>query len=363
MNGLGPSSQPPWTQGPALNGHWSSVPPLATTESASANLAGGSSVNAKQGAGASENAATPQFTGPHAPSGTICGNAPVAAEQASNAPSPFRLGEKHPLKALAAKYPTHKGPMTGKGIKNVGRYVELGEPGPLEQLVNMPRITYKNGLLSESTYADIAKAGFDMLPKAQQAALREFTDLGYSGVNDALRDGKLNKRTQNVTAAIRNASHEIDPGTVLSRRLNFENSEDLAAILGSKGKVLQEPAIMSTSINPSLFKGNVHMKLTIGPSVKGLYVGPGSQPEGDAISETPHEQEILLPENTRLHIQEVERAPKGGDDDGFGAGFGDGIGDETRYIVHANVLATVTMPATQSTNAKTPKFLSFLRKL
>jgi hypothetical protein len=328
--------------GPSNQRHWSSVPPKTTT-----------------------------FDGAHL-DGSFVNPKLAAAHQASNAQSPLRLGEVqvHPLEALAAMYPTYKGSISGRGIKNVGKYVELGNPGPLPQPLNMGRITFQNGLLGESTYADIAKAGFRRLPQAQQEALRNYTGFSYREINAALRTGARNARTKIVIAAIRNASHEIAPGTILSRMIDVESPKDLRAIIQSTGKILQDRAIVSTSINPLVnFYGNVHMKLTIGPKVRGLYTGPGTDPEGGAISVAALDQEILLPENTRLHIQKVEQAPQVFDADNFGF--------TAKYIVHAYVLptsfdrhepvadllaSTANSPATHSSKNKMPKFLSFLRK-
>lgn len=74
---------------------------------------------------------------------------------------------------------------------------------------------------------------------------------------------------------------------------------------------------MSTSIRPSSWSGNVHLKLHIGPGVKGLWVGHGSLPDGGAASKHSGEDEMILPPNTRLLIMSSK---KGGmkDEDGFG---------------------------------------------
>jgi ADP-ribose pyrophosphatase YjhB (NUDIX family) len=248
-----------------------------------------------------------------------------------NPPKTFRFTDGHPLKALDAMYPTHKGATAGSGIKNVGKYIELGAPGKLGQPLEMPHITEANGKLSTSTYAAQAKAAFSKLPSTQQEAVKSYTGSGYHEINSSLWKGAPNETAKSANAAIHTVGHEIAPGTVLSRKISV-SGEDLHQILNSTGKVLQEPAIMSTSISPKVWGGNVHLKLTVGPGVKGLYVGQGSSGTKGSISHFSGEKEILLPANTRLHIQKVETAPAGGDKDGFGNG--------PAHIVHAIVLPT-----------------------
>ena len=70
------------------------------------------------------------------------------------------------------------------------------------------------------------------------------------------------------------------------------------------------------------WSGNVHLKMTVGPGVKGLWVGKGSA-NGGTISTHSSEDEMLLPPNTRMLVQKVS-APSSEDKDGFG-GAGGGI--------------------------------------
>lgn len=88
---------------------------------------------------------------------------------------------------------------------------------------------------------------------------------------------------------------------------------------------------MSTSIRPSSWSGNVHLKLHVGPGVKGLWVGVGSTGPGSALSVHSSEDELILPPNTRIMVLSVKPS-KGGDADGFGTG--------SSHIVEAIVLPT-----------------------
>ena len=88
---------------------------------------------------------------------------------------------------------------------------------------------------------------------------------------------------------------------------------------------------MSTSIRPSSWVKSIQFKLHIGPGVKGLWVGPGSEPGGGAISVNSSEDELLLPPNTRLVILSVRKG--GADQDGFGA-------NGQQHVIEALVLPT-----------------------
>lgn len=88
---------------------------------------------------------------------------------------------------------------------------------------------------------------------------------------------------------------------------------------------------MSTSIRPGSWSGNVQIKMHVGPGVKGLWVGKGSQQGGGAISNHSGEDEIILPPNTRLLVLSTSKA-NGIDADGFG-GHG-------THIIEAVILPT-----------------------
>jgi ADP-ribose pyrophosphatase YjhB (NUDIX family) len=248
-----------------------------------------------------------------------------------NPPKKFRLAEGHPLHALDAMFPAHKGATSGAGVKNVAKYIELGAPGALHKPLDLPKITFKGKKLTTSTYAKTAQTGFAKLGATQQQAVQSYTGSGYHEMNSSLWKGAPNEQAKAANSAIHTIGHEIAPGTILSRKISISGS-DLEQVLASTGKVIQEPAIMSTSISPDVWSGNVHLKMTVGPGVKGLYVGQGSNPTGGSISHFSNEKEILLPANTRLHVQKVETNHGTPDADGFGNGLS--------HIVHVIVLPT-----------------------
>ena len=233
-----------------------------------------------------------------------------------NPPKKFRLGDGDPLKILHDSYPI-VGDIKGH-IHKIGKYLKLGDPGSFDTAaLGMKPITHESGKLTKSTYAAKAKAAWNKMPKTQQDAIRAYTGSSYGSINSSLWEGNPSGQAQAAAQAMHTLAHDIAPGTILSRKL--ELSSDLKAqMVKSVGKVLQEPAVGSTSIRPTSWSGNVHLKMTVGPGVKGLWVGKGSA-NGGTISTHSSEDEMLLPPNTRMLVQKVS-APSSEDKDGFGGG-------------------------------------------
>ncbi|WP_211461684.1 ADP-ribosyltransferase [Collimonas silvisoli] len=242
--------------------------------------------------------------------------------------SKFRNTE-HALKALNKAFPAYKGNPSGTRVKNVAKFVELGTFGEPPWPLDVPHRTHDTSVYAAQTLVGLAK-----LPAAQREAVHSYTYFGFEEINASLRAGKPSAIAKAADAAIRNAGSEIAYGTLLSRKINVEEPF-MEQLLNATGKVLQEPALMSTSTRPDLYTGNVHLKLTVGHGVKGLFLGGGSAPGNGSISKIPNESEIVLPANTRLYIHEVTEATHRGDKDGFGSQES-GI----THIVHAMVLPT-----------------------
>jgi hypothetical protein len=254
-----------------------------------------------------------------------------------NPPVKFRFTEGHPLAALDSAFPTAK---VGEHPHKVGKFLDLGAPGEVgvEDLGLPEKVTYKGGKLSTSTYASTAKALVTKMPKYQLQAVQSYTGSGYQEMNNGLWKGNPSGAAKSAAEALHTLSHEVTPGTILSRKIGVHGSDLeqlVGALAGGKGQgmvghVLQEPAIMSTSIDPDVWSGNVHIKMNIGPGVKGLYVGPGSDPNGGAVSSHASEKELLLPPNTRMIVNKIKKS--GSDADGFGHG--------SEYIIEVTVLPT-----------------------
>lgn len=281
--------------------------------------------------------------------GAVTGNKPVLdhpsqhvkgyAQQAvneinyqMNPPKKFRFEGGHPLNSLNAAYPAVGGGSKSAGIQALAKFVVLGNPGAvsLADLALPPKTTHSEagGTMTTATYAAAAKAALAKMPTTQQQAIKSYTGSGYHEMNGSLWSGNPSGAAKAAGEALKTLGHDITPGTILSRKISISGSS-LDALLASTGKVLQEPAIMSTSIRPSSWSGNVHLKLHVGPGVKGLWVGKGSKPDGGALSSHSSEDELILPPGTRLLILGTK---KGSDPDGFGK--------SSAHIVEAVILPT-----------------------
>lgn len=276
------------------------------------------------------------------PSQWVSGYATQMVNEINNQMSPEQLSSlefedgAHPLSVLSAMFPAvDPGTFTDK----IGNYCNLGYVGTFEKqdLGLPPDKTYKSGALTESTYAEAAKDAWKKMPAYQQQAVQSYTGSGYGSMNGGLWKGNPSGSAKAAKEALQTLSHPIESGTVLSRRiaLNWEELDKLVGGNGkpsSEGKILMEPAIQSTSINPSVWTGgkNVSYRMTVGPGVKGLYVGYGSKPGGGAISVNASEQEILLPPDTKMLVQKITKTTTG-TPDGFG-------GHGAQYVIEVVIL-------------------------
>lgn len=254
-------------------------------------------------------------------------------EQLLNPPKKFRFDGGHPLHSLNAAYPAHTG-APSDAVQKLAKFIVLGEPGVMSiaDLGLPPKVTHtqSGGTLSQSTYSSVSKAAISKMPSTQRQAVKSYTGSGYKTINGSLWDGNPSGAAKSAGEALHTLGHDIMPGTVLSRKISV-HGDNLKLLLNASGKILQEPAIMSTSIRPSSWSGNVQLKMHVGPGVKGLWVGNGSSPGGGALSSSPSEDEMILPPGTRLVILSVRSG--GTDADGFGQGMS--------HVIEAVILPTI----------------------
>jgi hypothetical protein len=244
-----------------------------------------------------------------------------------NPPNVFKFSGGHPLHTINAAFP----PIKSQSIQSaptVAKFLLVGEAGAVD-MANLglpPPMYHKNlgGELSAKTYAEQGKEAYSKMPQIQRDAVRSYTGFGYKAINNSLWSGNPTGEAIAAATAIKTLSHDLAPGTLLSRKIEVDQS-DLRQLVGSVGKVLQEERIISTSIKPDVWTGNVHLKLTVGPGVRGLYVGVGSKPDGDAISMNKTEEEIILPPNTRILVTKVRTNDKLPDVEGYGGGSMDAV--------------------------------------
>lgn len=253
------------------------------------------------------------------PSQHIAGYAAQALSEIDsmlNPPAQYEMGGDNPLYDLANEYPVQA---VSASAKKVGKYLLLGEPGTIDPAsLGLTKLTHKSGKLNTTTFASAAQKSWLKMPKTQQEAIRAYTGNSYHSINGGLWSGNPGAAAKAAASGLLNNGHEITPGTVLGRKVTL-SQEMIAELMGASGKILQEPAIMSTSITPDAWSGNVHLKMHVGPGVKGLYVDAGSNPNGGAISKNagPNEREVILPPNTRMLVVKTTKGA-GADEDGFG---------------------------------------------
>lgn len=227
----------------------------------------------------------------------------------------FRIGGDHPLYSMHEEYKPEN--WSGKDADKIGKLLVLGHPGIVEpEDLGLSKTTFKAGTLTTNTYAKMAQDVWNKLPMTQKQAVQAYTGSAYSAMNGGLWKGNPSAEAQAAAQALSGMGHEISPGTTFGRKFSL-GSGDMAKLKASVGKVIMEPAIMSTSISPDVWSGNIHLKMTAGPGVKGIYAGAGSLPGGGSISHHTGEKEIILPPNTRLLITKVVE-PGSKDADGFG---------------------------------------------
>jgi hypothetical protein len=172
----------------------------------------------------------------------------------------------------------------------------VGNPGPIAH-------EYGKGIwYSHNDYPLLKKNDQNhdnLLTSAEKAAFSEYKG-SSSSINQSLGKGAPTK------AAIAAGKGIMKAGVIVPEGMNFWRlfTVDQATLLELKnatGKAVQQPSVVGTSIRKDWdqhWHGNVKMKLTAGPGVKGLYLGNkhGCQSE----------REMLFPPNTRFVIQKAE---------------------------------------------------------
>lgn len=198
----------------------------------------------------------------------------------------------------------------------IGFYPVLGKTRNAEQYA-LPQIAKWGAGLNEKTYAKASLDNFNTLSSTKQKAIADYTGSSYNPINESFRAGTPNKKGLDADAGIRESGVELKPGTVISRKIYMSGKQHDDFLKHGTGKVIQEFGISSTSVDPATWSGNIHLRMTTGRGVKGIYVGNNTGiPGHGAISKNPGEKEILLPANTRMLITKIHQPGK--QKDGYG---------------------------------------------
>jgi hypothetical protein len=203
----------------------------------------------------------------------------------------------------------------------IGRYALLGKTDAAVFLAKWKKpntVSKKQGTLSNQALFDQSQANFQNLSAVEQQAIKDYTGSGYTAMNNALIAGKKHDKAFNCIKGLEKASVPIPAGAVISRYCEFDKAEDgtesmenhnkamKTLLKAGEGAILQEFGIISTSTNSTTWSGRVHLKITVGEGVKGLYVA--KNPKGGhppPISLNPGENEIMLPYGTQFMVTKI----------------------------------------------------------
>jgi len=222
-----------------------------------------------------------------------------------------QLNPPPPAKAMSsdlAKATEHIGRgITGEkrlACQRIGYWAVLGDAGGVPAAIPNGR-EVKHGTPKLWNQGEDA---YQKMPPAQQQAVRSYTGTSYATMNSQLRNNKTTPKSASLLAAKALHEHgvELPAGMTLSRRYKIDNeqlSAHTAAMKSSIGKVMSDAGVVSTSTNHNCWGGNVHLKITLGPGVKGLPV--------QKFSKNPQENEVLLVPNTRMLVHKVDTGQYG----------------------------------------------------
>ncbi len=149
------------------------------------------------------------------------------------------------------------------------------------------------------------------LPSAVQSSLKAYTGSSYRPINDALRTGKNpGSTTGQHIAQIQKAFATVPPlkqEVKVGRKLKFPGLMEMCKLAGldhpdqlQPGHVIVDKGFVSTS-HSDVWSGDVKMNIVLPPGAKAIHLKP--------ISNYKHEDETLLPNNTKFKIKKVETNP------------------------------------------------------
>jgi predicted DNA-binding WGR domain protein/ADP-ribose pyrophosphatase YjhB (NUDIX family) len=212
------------------------------------------------------------------------------------------------FKTLSTMFPDL--PKLTQASQTMGRYARLGKVtgNPLATF-KPDELSKKNGKLNSSDLYDQSYERFSKLSEVEKQAIRDYTGSGYSTMNNAKTGEGTHAKTKVALAAFDKASIPLKAGTVFSRKFSFnsDSAKNLALLANAEGEVLKDFGIISTSMSSGVWGGDVHLRITAGEGVKGLYVAPNPKTGGNAISKHPGEDEVVLPYGTKFFVRKVHK--------------------------------------------------------
>jgi ADP-ribose pyrophosphatase YjhB (NUDIX family) len=196
----------------------------------------------------------------------------------------------------------------------IGRYAALGKAENAKAVFDgfpPKQITVKGKTLNVQTLYDESQVKYKKLSSIEKQAISDYTGGSYKSMN-SYGSGSLSAKGDIAAQGLRKASVTLPTGTVISRKFNFadNHAQNVKELTAQIGGVIKDFGIISTSTNPQTWSGDVHLHITTAPGVKGLYVAPNPKTGGNAISQNPGENEIILPFGTKFYVKSVTKGSK-----------------------------------------------------
>jgi hypothetical protein len=212
--------------------------------------------------------------------------------------------------------------------KKIGRYAALGMATDAKATFDgfpPKQVTAKNKTLGIQSLYDESNAKFGKLTSIEQQAIKDYTGGSYKSMN-SYGSGSLSALGDTAAQGIRKAAVTLPTGTVVSRKFTFntDHASNVKQLEAQIGGVIKDFGIISTSTNPQVWSGDVHLHITTAPGVKGLYVAPNPKTgkPNSAISVNPGENEIILPFGTKFYVKSVKKGGKKDDAGSWGTEVG-----------------------------------------
>jgi hypothetical protein len=154
---------------------------------------------------------------------------------------------------------------------------------------------------------DASHAQFNKLTSDERKAIKSYTGGVYTVWNNQIATNQLSGPVKVGMRAYEKASVELPSGLILSRKwdppasLNKQITQGLQQL---EGKVVQDVAMISSSIDPGTWSGAVRMRIKTLPGARGLYVDQTSK-NSAGISVNIGEREIVFNSKTRFLVTKV----------------------------------------------------------
>lgn len=175
------------------------------------------------------------------------------------------------------------------GVEKIGKWAIVGQLNEVKNGIPVAKWDHSSDQLHSLGYN-----AYEKMNQTQKTSLVEYTGGGYQAQNDSLREGKPSSSASATANGVMKNMIPLPEGQFLSRK--HGGVSDWSAI--TPGTVISDRGMLSTSTNQNVWHGTTHLRLAVGPGVKGVPV--------DKFSENKGEKEVVLPPNQRIMVTRVE---------------------------------------------------------